>query len=282
MRVVDALSDASARLAEALRLDRTVARLEARVLAVHAWDVAPSWLLAHDTDPLAASQSQIYQTLVEQRLRGIPIAYLTGTREFYGREFEVTLAVLIPRPETERLVELALARLPIDAACEVLDLGTGSGCVAITLALERPQARVTAVDNSTEALQVAQRNAARLGARVEFVQSDWFAALDARRFDLIVGNPPYVAATDPHLQIGDLRFEPMLALASGYDGLDGCKRIVAAARAHLRPGGGLLLEHGYDQGAAMRELLRREAYHSPSTWQDLAGIERVSGGTLSD
>jgi release factor glutamine methyltransferase len=280
--VAGLLDDATARLATALSLDKREARLEARVLAAFAWDVSPAWLIAHDSDAPASDQIAAFDRLLTRRLAGEPVAYLTGTREFYGRPFLVSPDVLIPRPETELLVELALARMPRDRAVDVLDLGTGSGCIAITLALERPLARVTAVDRSSGALAVARRNAGRLDADVEFLASDWFAALAGRRFDLIVGNPPYIAAADPHLARGDVRFEPLTALAAGRDGLDDLRRLTAAACVHLKPGGTVLLEHGYDQADAVRTLLQACGIAQPQSWNDLAGIARVSGGKLSE
>ncbi|OHE62476.1 MAG: protein-(glutamine-N5) methyltransferase, release factor-specific [Thiobacillus sp. GWE1_62_9] len=280
--VASLLDDASARIAAALGLDKREARLEARVLAAFAWNVAPAWLIAHDTDAPSETQIAQFETLLACRLAGEPIAYLTGTREFYGRPFRVSPDVLIPRPDTELLVELALARMPPDQALDVLDLGTGSGCIAITLALERPLARVTAVDRSAKALAVACHNAGMLDASVEFLSSDWFEALEGRRFDLIVGNPPYIAATDPHLARGDVRFEPLTALAAGDDGLDDLRRLTAAACSHLKPGGTLLLEHGYDQAEAVQGLLRANRIHAPQSWADLSGILRVSGGKLSE
>ena len=280
--MADRLATASRQLAAALGLEKREARLEARVLAAFSWNVAPAWLIAHDTDTLSEAQTTQFETLLTRRLAGEPVAYLTGTREFYGRPFQVSPDVLIPRPDTELLVELALARIPPGQAKDVLDLGTGSGCIAITLALERPLARVTAVDRSAAALAVAQRNAAILDARVEFLTSDWFAALAGRRFDLIVSNPPYIAAADPHLARGDVRFEPLSALAAGQDGLDDLRRLIRGARTHLRPGGTLLLEHGYDQADAVLALLRANGISLPRSWADLAGILRVSGGKLSE
>jgi release factor glutamine methyltransferase len=258
------------------------------VLAAFAWNVSPAWLIAHDTDPLASGQITALDTLLTRRLAGEPVAYLTGTREFYGRPFQVSPDVLIPRPDTELLVELALARMPSDQAVDVLDLGTGSGCIAITLALERPLARLTAVDRSSAALAIARRNAECLNARVDFLASDWFVAfmpprvLAERRFDLIVGNPPYVAAADPHLARGDVRFEPLTALAAGRDGLDDLRQLAATACTHLKPGGTVLLEHGYDQADAVRILLQDSGISHPQSWADLAGIARVSGGDLSE
>jgi release factor glutamine methyltransferase len=280
--VVGLLNDASARIAAALGLDKREARLEARVLAAHAWQVDHAWLIAHDTDPLNDTHVAAFESLVSRRLEGVPIAYLVGAREFYGRPFQVSPAVLIPRPDTELLVERALVHIPADQAVEILDLGTGSGCIAITLALERPLARVTAADRSAAALAVAQRNADILNARVEFLASDWFAALAGRRFDLIVSNPPYVAAADPHLAHGDVRFEPLTALAAGHDGLDDLRRLTRAACAHLKPGGMLLLEHGYNQMDRVQTLLREGGIHHPQSWADLSGILRVSGGKLSE
>jgi release factor glutamine methyltransferase len=280
--VAGLLDEATARIAAALGLEKREARLEARVLAAFAWNVSPAWMIAHDTDALNEGQATQFEALLGRRLAGEPIAYLTGTREFYGRPFQVSPDVLIPRPDTELLVELALARLPPEQPMEVLDLGTGSGCIAITLALERPLARVTAVDRSVDALAIAQHNADKLNARVDFLTSDWFGALAERRFDLIVGNPPYIAAADPHLARGDVRFEPLTALAAGHDGLDDLRQLTATACAHLKPGGTLLLEHGYDQAGAVRALLLDNGIPHPQSWADLAGIARVSGGNLSE
>ncbi len=280
---VAATLDAACRaLGDALGLDRREARLEARVLAAFAWEVTPSWLIAHDTGPLTTGQIARFQGLLTRRLAGEPIAHITGRREFFSREFSVTPDVLIPRPETEWLVERALARIPSDKPLDVLDLGTGSGAIAITLALERPLARVTAVDCSGAALAIARENAATLGAVVKFLASDWFGAFmpsrvfAGRRFDCIVANPPYVASDDPHLAA--LRFEPRAALAAGPSGLDDLARIIAMAPAYLAPDGWLMLEHGYDQGEAVRRLLSSAGFDTIETWQDLAGCDRVSGG----
>ena len=280
--VAGLLDDAHRRLSAALGLEKREARLEARVLAAFAWDVAPAWLIAHDTDPLTEAQTAQFAALLARRLSGEPVAHLTGTREFYGRSFQVSPDVLIPRPDTELLVELALRRVPPGRAVSVLDLGTGSGCIAITLALERPLAEITAVDRSAAALAIARHNADILNAHVEFLGSDWFVALSGRRFDLIVGNPPYIAAADPHLTRGDVRFEPLSALAAGPDGLEDLRRLVAAAGAHLQPGGALLLEHGYDQADAVQALLQSARFRHVQSWPDLSGIRRVSGGDLSE
>lgn len=280
--VASLLDDANARLSAALGLEKREARLEARVLAGFAWNVTPAWLIAHDSDTPTEAQIAQFTTLLARRLSGEPIAYLTGTREFYGREFRVTPDVLIPRPETELLIELALARIPPDLAIEVLELGTGSGCIAVTLALERPKARITAVDRMEAALAIARDNARRLDATVEFLYSHWFAALAGRRFDLIVGNPPYIASGDTHLQQGDLRHEPPSALASGAEGLDDLLHIVEEAPAHLGPEGCLLLEHGYNQAETLRKRLEAAGLKRVQSWHDLAGIARVSGGCMSE
>lgn len=248
---------------------------EARLLLCHVLGCRATELLAHPERPLAAAAAGCFAGLLARRAAGEPIAYLLGEREFYGRTFQVTPAVLIPRPETELLVELG--RQVPRSRPRILDLGTGSGCVAISLALELPAAEVVAVDVSAAALALAAANAARLGAEVAFVESDWFAAL-AGNFDLIVANPPYIAAGDPHLTLGDLRFEPSSALACGADGLDALRRIIAAAPAHLAPEGRLWLEHGYDQGPAVAELLRQHGYREIASHRDLAGIVRISGG----
>lgn len=252
---------------------------EARLLLGHVLQRPAAWLIAHDDDVLAATQEHAFNALVARRAAGEPIAYLLGQREFYGREFGVAPGVLIPRPETELLVEAALAqKLGAGGTACILDLGTGSGCIAITLALEWPQAAVTAIDASQAALEIARGNAAGLGATVRFIESDWFARLSGEVFDLIVSNPPYVAEGDPHLSEGDLRFEPPSALACGADGLSAIRQIVAAAPAHLRPGGALWLEHGYDQAAAVRALLQAAGFSEVASHTDLAGIERISGG----
>lgn len=276
------LDDATVRIAAALGLEKREARLEARVLAGFVWNVGPAWLIAHDTDTPDPEHARAFAGLLEQRLAGKPIAYLTGVREFYGRPFRVTADVLIPRPETELLVEQALLHLPPGRPLRVLDLGTGSGCVAVTIALERPHAVVTAVDRSPAALALAQDNACVLNASVRFVLSDWFAALGAEQFDLIVGNPPYVAAVDPHLSSGDVRFEPIGALASGTDGFNDLRRIIEDAPAHLVPGGWLWLEHGFEQGDVSQRLLREAGMQEVQTRLDAAGLPRISGGKMSE
>ncbi len=251
---------------------------EARLLLANLLERNTAWLEAHREDTVAVQTVERFAALVARRAAGEPVAYLTGWREFYGRDFRVTPDVLIPRPETELLVDTACEKLGADSTARILDLGTGSGCLAITLALELPAARVTAVDVSPAALAVARANAARLGANVAFIASDWFTALPAQRFDLIVANPPYVAAHDAHLLQGDLRFEPRAALTDGADGLSAIRQIVTAATHWLVPGGWLFFEHGWDQGEAARTLLTAAGYTDIEQRQDLAGIVRVSGG----
>lgn len=251
---------------------------DARLLLGHLLGRDRAWLEAHRDDLLDAAVAVSFDALAARCQAGEPVAYLLGRKEFYGRDFAVSPAVLIPRPETELLVETALALLAGNRAPRILDLGTGSGCLAVTLALELPAAAVTAVDVSPAALAVARQNAERLGASVRFMPSDWFDALGGERFDLVVGNPPYIAAGDSHL--ADLRCEPAGALVSGVDGLDAIRIIAAAAPAHLVAGGWLLLEHGYDQGAAAAALLAGAGFSSVEQRRDLAGILRLTGGVI--
>jgi release factor glutamine methyltransferase len=253
---------------------------EARLLLGHVLGLSAAWLLAHDDDVLEEDALLAFASLVARRAGGEPVAYLLGYREFFGRKFLVSPAVLIPRPETELLVEVALTGIAAASDPRVLDLGCGSGCIAITLALESPSAKVSAVDSSEAALTVARRNAELLGGHVDFMPGDWFESLAGERFDLIVANPPYVAASDPHLGEGDLRCEPLAALSSGADGLDALRRIIAVAPAHLRSGGTIWLEHGYDQAAAVRGLLAAAGLAGIEQHRDLAGTVRVSGARL--
>ena len=270
-------------ISAALAAQQAIGRIEARVLLREVLNQSDAWLLAHGDDALTAAQSQQYAALVARRINGEPVAYITGRREFHGREFTVTPAVLIPRPETELLVELALQRLPAAAPCRVLDLGAGSGCIGVTLAAERPQAQVTLVDASASALAIARANAAQWApANTAALRSDWYAAIGDERYDLIVANPPYVADGDAHLAQGDLRFEPPSALAAGPDGLDDIRRIIAGASQHLLPGGWLLFEHGHDQASACAALLRDAGFAALVAERDLAGIVRVGGGRRTD
>jgi release factor glutamine methyltransferase len=256
-----------------------IAALELRLLLCHALKLSRIDLITHDQRPISAPELAQIESLIARREQGEPIAYLLGQREFYGLPLRVTPAVLIPRPETELLVELALPRLPHGG--RVLDLGTGSGALALALAHSRPDAQVVALDASQPALAVARENAAQLGLSIEFLHSDWYAALGnspSARFDVIVANPPYIEAGDPHLQQGDLRFEPVDALTDHGEGLSALRQIVAGAPQYLRPAGVLLMEHGYNQAEAVRALLLAQGFHEVASWRDLAGIERVSGG----
>lgn len=264
----------------ALGLSAEEAGIEAQLLLRHALGgVTRAWLMTHAEQALTSAEDARFQTLLKRRLQGEPIAYIVGKREFYGLEFDVTPAVLIPRPDTETLVEAALQRIPPECPCRVLDLGAGSGAVAIAIAAQRPQALVTAVDRSESALAVAQGNAQRLSpGNMRLQCSDWFSALEAERFDVIVSNPPYIAAGDPHLSRGDLRFEPASALAAGADGLDDIRRIVAEATAHLADGGWLMLEHGYDQAARVAKLFHQAGLLEVGQVADLAGVLRVTVG----
>ncbi len=267
-------------LEAALNLDSGSARIEVQCLLQAVLQVNRAWLLTHPEQSLDAGQYARYMALFERRLTGEPIAYLLGEREFYGLTFRVSPATLIPRPETELLVVLALQHISQHGACRVLDLGTGSGAIALSIADARPEAKVFAVDASVASLEVAQFNAQQLGlGNVSLLQSDWFSALNGERFDIIVSNPPYVAAEDAHLTQGDVRFEPHTALASGVDGLDDIRCIAAQAKKYLNLNGRLLFEHGYDQATRVRALLQQAGFTDVFSARDLAGIERVSGGS---
>lgn len=253
--------------------------LERRMLVGHALGVSRIALITQSETVLDHAQAQRICTLFERRLRGEPIAYLLGQREFYGLEFEVSAAVLIPRADTELLVDLAIERLPRQGS--LLDIGTGSGAIAVTIAAQRRDAHVSATDISEAALNVTRRNASRHATHVRLLRSDWFAALGDQTFSMIVSNPPYIAADDPHLTSGDLRFEPANALTDHADGLSALRQIASNAGRFLVNDGWLLLEHGYDQAAAVRALLDAARFTDVQSWRDLAGIERVSGGRRS-
>ncbi|MBS0455828.1 MAG: peptide chain release factor N(5)-glutamine methyltransferase [Proteobacteria bacterium] len=267
----------------ARRLQHT-GRSEAELLLSQVLDRNRAWLLAHADDALGEGVLRRYDDLVTRRVHGEPIAYILGRCGFWSLELAITPAVLIPRPETELLVERALGVLPVDRPMRVADLGTGSGAIALALASERPLVEVFAVDASPAALAVAQTNADALGlsARVHCVLGDWCAPLVDACFDAIVSNPPYIADDDAHLQRGDLRFEPRMALASGADGLDAIRTIAAKTPAHLRDGGWLLLEHGWQQGAAVRAILAAAGFRGIATQRDLEHRERVTMGCLID
>lgn len=275
---------------------------EARLLLGHIVQRPPVWLLTHGDEVLDEAALRAFNALVARRHDGEPVAYLLGRREFFGRDFATSPAVLIPRPETELLVDIALRKVPSPSpggadkaprskssggvaandnagnALRILDLGTGTGCIAITLALHCTHAHVTAIDASAAALAIARENARRLDAAVRFLEGDWYSAVPGEQFDLIVSNPPYIAAADPHLSQGDLRHEPPAALVGGADGMDALCDIIAAAPAYLSAQGQLWLEHGYDQGAAVRALLNAGGFVAIEQHRDLAGIVRVSGG----
>jgi release factor glutamine methyltransferase len=259
--------------------------LENRILLMHALQLSRIQLITQDERVIDAQQAQQLSALFQRRLLGEPIAYIVGQREFYGLQLEVTPDVLIPRPETELLVDLALQHLPaagVRQALSVLDLGTGSGAIAVAIAHSRPDLQLTALDVSAAALAVASRNAARHlapgQAPMQLLQSNWYGALDRQQFDVIVANPPYIVAGDSHLAQGDLRFEPQDALTDHADGLSALRSIVDGAAGHLKDGGWLLMEHGYDQAPAVRGLLLAQQFDAVQSWQDIAGIERVSGG----
>ncbi|MEY4882461.1 MAG: hypothetical protein RIS34_315 [Pseudomonadota bacterium] len=272
-------------LAEAL--SRGLDRLDAQLLMLHALGHAAhdrAWLLAHDTDPLTPLAHTAFEACMQRRAAGEPLAYITGHKEFFGLDLEVDARVLVPRPDTETLVAWALEVLdaattmgagPLAPPTSVLDLGTGSGAVALALKHQRPQVQVSATDFSHEALAVARANAQRLKLGVQFSQGSWLAHVSAH-YHAIVSNPPYIAAQDAHLAA--LAHEPLQALASGADGLDDIRHIVSQAPAHLHPGGWLLLEHGYDQAAPVRELLTAAGFGQVQSRRDLSGIERCSGG----
>lgn len=256
-------------------------RLDAEILLSQILGVARSYLLAWPEKILTANQNAQFQALLTRRAQGEPIAYLTCQKEFWSLDLQVDENTLIPRPETELLVEQTFIRLPLDSRTLVIDLGTGSGAIALAIAQERPQCRVLATDKSSAALKVARANAQNLGLhQVEFLISDWWAALGDIKAGLIVSNPPYVAAADPHLNQSDVQYEPRSALVAGEDGLADIRLLVAQSISHLQPGGWLLLEHGYNQAEAVRKLF--EQYAAVITYNDLAGLPRVTVGQKRD
>ena len=254
---------------------------EAKILLGHVLHRDRAWLAAHGDAPMAAREVKAFDALARRRRDGEPVAYLTGRREFYGLDLEITPDALIPRPETELLVELALVRIDANEHTEILDLGSGCGAIALAIASERPHSAVLGIDVSAAAVELARRNASRLHVgNVTFIESDWFDAVPKKRFDAIVANPPYVAAGDGHLSEGDLRFEPPAALAAGPDGLTAIRAIIAGAAAYLLPRAWLLVEHGYDQADAVQGMLRDAQFSDVQSRRDLAGIPRVALGRM--
>lgn len=268
MTIGEALADGAA------RIGGETARLDAECLLAHSLNQPRSHLITWPDQTIDAQQRGDYEHLLARRVAGEPVAYLLGNQPFWSLDLTVSPDVLIPRPETELLVEIALSLLPANA--NIADLGTGSGAIALALASERPDCRITATDHCNAALAVARNNARANDAEVECLQSSWFDNLSNRRFHMIVTNPPYVAEHDPHLSA--LRFEPQAALVSGADGLDAIREIITNATTHLHDQGHLLIEHGHDQGDAVRSLIAERGFSNVTTRQDLAGIDRVSFG----
>ena len=275
MQIQPLLTHATAQL----QVSSESARADAEILLAHCLQKSRTYLFAWPEKELEPAVEAQFRQLLAQRCNGVPVAYLTGYREFWTLNLRVTAATLIPRPETELLVEAALAKIPTNASCDVLDLGTGTGAIALAIASERPLATVIAVDASTAALAIAAENVQIQGlSNVMLQHSDWWTGLSAQRFQLIVSNPPYIEQQDPHLQQGDVRFEPLTALASGEDGLEDIRHIVAHAPARLHAGGWLLLEHGYNQGQAVTNLLQQRGFQQVHCLPDLAGNDRISLG----
>ncbi len=262
---------------ESLAAVSATAGLDTELLLAHCIDRDRAWLRAHDDVNLTAAQGTRFRKLTRRRQVGEPVAHITGSCGFWTLDLRVTRDTLVPRPETEVLVEQALARIPTPAAWRIADLGTGCGAIALAIAAERSGCRVTATDVSATALDIARHNGRRLGfTHVEFRRGDWFAAVASQRFDMIIANPPYVAQDSPYLDTGGLQFEPRLALLSGAQGLDALQIIIAGAAAHLEPGGWLMVEHGCDQAGAVRRSMLRHAGRDIETVQDYAGLDRVS------
>lgn len=255
------------------------ASFEAQLLLQHVLAVNRAWIIAHAGDTLTLEQAATFEKLLQRRINGEPMAYILGEREFYGLTLKVSPDTLIPRPDTETLVEAALNTLPHDQKLAVLDLGTGTGAIALAIAKHRPHAQVMAVDFSENALAIAQQNAQNLSiANVTFLHSHWYEAISAQRFDVIVSNPPYIEEHDLHLSLGDVRFEPKSALTSGIDGLDDIRHIVTQSPNYLKLQGWLMLEHGYNQAEAVAALLVQAGFKNISHALDLAGIKRVTLG----
>ncbi|HRD69762.1 MAG TPA: peptide chain release factor N(5)-glutamine methyltransferase [Legionella sp.] len=262
-----------------LKVESPEPRLDAEILLMHSLSKNRAYLYAHPDQILSDDQLKEYLHLIYQRARGIPIAYITGHREFWSLCLKVNPHTLIPRHETERLVELVIELLPDTSETHILDLGTGSGAVALAVATERPQWQITACDISIEALKIARENATNLGiTNIQFFHSDWFKSLPPQSYHAILSNPPYIAQDDPHLAQGDIRFEPLSALASGQDGLADLQYIIRNSYNYLLPGGMLLMEHGFDQKIPINTIMKQIGYNNVHCWQDLNGVDRVSGG----
>ena len=272
-------AEAQHRLIKTLSLEGNEAKFEAQLLLQNLLNVNRAWLLAHESDALQDKIKADFESLLARRLLGEPIAYILGQREFFGLNLIVTPDTLIPRPDTETLVETALDKIPTDTPLTVLDLGTGTGAVALAIAEHRSEAQVTAIDASSGALDIAKRNANQLDlTQVDFRLSNWFSALEGERFNLIVSNPPYIEQHDIHLTQGDLRFEPISALASGTDGLDDIRQIVDNCLLHLHPQGWLMLEHGYNQAHLVTDLMAQSGLIDITTIKDLGANDRVTIG----
>ena len=266
-------------LIEANQLSLKEAKFESQLLLQSVLKVNRAWLIAHENDALQANNHADFQALLTRRLAGEPIAYILGSREFYGLNLTVTPDTLIPRPDTETLVEAALDKIAIDAPSAILDLGTGTGAIALAIAENRPQTNIIAVDASKAALEIAERNAQSLSIdNVQFMLSHWFDALDGEKFDVIVSNPPYIQVDDNHLTQGDLRYEPLSALASGKDGLDDIRQIITDCLIYLKPQGWLMLEHGYNQAESVTDLMAEIGLVNIETLKDLGGNHRVTLG----
>jgi len=281
MQIGRAILQAALSIQNKLELELPEASFEANLLCQQGLNVNRAWLISHESDTLEACQQAAFEALVQRRLNGEPIAYIFGSREFYGLQLKTTSATLIPRPDTETLVEAALERIPLHLTLDMLDLGTGTGAVALAVAQHRPHCEVTAIDASSNALSVALENAQALKLNnVRLLESNWFSSLTGEKFDVIVSNPPYIAQDDEHLQKGDLRFEPLSALASGKDGLDDIRKIIQDAPHYLHSNGWLMLEHGYDQAKAVAALLNERGFSKIAHAKDIAGTLRVTFGAI--
>jgi len=274
--IKEALSQASSTL-----IDSDSSVLDCEVLLAHTLKKSRSYFRAWPDKTLSADELRVFKQLVKQRQQGQPIAYLTGEREFWSRSFIVSPSVLIPRPDTEVLIDIAQQKFSAEQSFSVLDLGTGSGIIAITLALEFKHAVITAIDASSDALSIAKKNAQLLGAsNIDFILSDWFEQLADKKFDLIVSNPPYICPTDPHLSDGDVRFEPSSALVSEQEGLEDIEQIISGAQHFLKPNGIILFEHGFQQGKQVENLLRSSGFKPTENFRDIQGHIRATLGRL--